>query len=97
MDSFITWIVIALFYIPVHYLLPVLVVLMRSSDRQRRRAVRDTVIDCSLSMLLSFAVVIWLVSQERIGLAMAILLLSMSLPYIRILARGRAAPDPEGD
>jgi hypothetical protein len=93
MDNLITWIVIALFYIPVHYLLPVLVVVMRSGEQQRRKALIATLIDCSVSMTASFVLVIWLVSQQRLSLAMAILLLSMALPYIRILAGHR---DPAG-
>jgi hypothetical protein len=91
MDTLITWFVIALFYIPVHYLLPVLIVVMRSSEQRRRAALIRTLIDCSLSMAASFVLVIWLVSQDRISVAMAILLLSMTFPYVRILA---SRPEP---
>lgn len=93
MDNVVTWIIIALFYAPLHYLLPVLVVVMRSDEQQRRRRLRQTLIDCSLSMLASFALVIWLVSADRITPAMLALLLSMALPYARILWRPGSSAD----
>lgn len=92
MDNAIVWGIIALFYAPLHFLLPVLLVLLRSEERARRPALIRTLIDCSLSMAASFALVIWLVSREQITRAMALLLCSMALPYIRILM-GRQASE----
>jgi hypothetical protein len=91
MDTTVTWIIIALFYAPLHYLVPALVVLIRSSDAERRANLRRALLDCTLSMGVSFALVIWLVSQQRITAAMLVLLLSMALPYVRIL---RPQPHP---
>jgi hypothetical protein len=91
MDSVVTWIIIVAFYAPLHYLVPVLMVLLRSSDAERRGNIISTLIDCTASMLASFALVIWLASEQRITAAMLVLLLSMALPYLRILRR---RPDP---
>lgn len=96
MDATITWIIIALFYAPLHYLVPLLLVVMRSADSERRSAVIHTLIDCTASMVASFALVIWLVMQEQITTAMLVLLVSMALPYVRILGR-RAAPATTSD
>jgi hypothetical protein len=98
MDSLLTWFIIALFYAPLHYLMPALVVVMRSTEQERRPNLMRALLDCTLSMLLTFAVVIWLVSGERITAAMLVLLLSMALPYIRILGRHPSrseAPAPD--
>ena len=94
MESTVTWLIIALFYAPLHYLVPLLVVLVRSDDQQRRAALIRTLVDCTLSMTASFALVFWLVGQERITLAMAALLVSLALPYIRIFTP-QAAPPPD--
>jgi len=88
MDSTVTWLIIALFYAPLHFLVPLLVVLVRSEGPQRRRrALRLTLLDCSLSMAASFALVIWLAGSARLTTAMLVLLLSLALPYIRIFTR----------
>lgn len=96
MTEAITWIIIALFYAPIHYLLPVLVTLMRSSENARRTAVIGTLLDCTLSMVFSFTLATWLISKDRVTAAMAVLLVSMALPYIRVLARrsGNGNTDP---
>lgn len=87
MDTTVTWLIIALFYAPLHYLVPLLVILLRSSGRMRRPAMIATLLDCTLSMAVSFGLVIWLVGQDRLTIAMMLLLASMALPYLRILAR----------
>lgn len=85
MNDPVIWIIIALFYVPLHYLAPVLVVVMRSPDAERRQRLKQILIECSLSMLAGFALVIWLVQSARITTAMLVLLLSLGLPYIRVL------------
>lgn len=92
MDATIVWLIIALFYAPLHYLLPVLVVVMtgREEGEARRRRLVATAIDCTLSMVIAFAVVIWLAS-DRLQVAMFVLLLSMATPYLRIWLHHRAA------
>lgn len=85
MDDIVIWIIVALFYAPLHYLVPALVVILRSEDRSRRTRLRQTLVDCTLSMAVSFALVVWLVRAERLTAAMLVLLVSLALPYVRIL------------
>jgi hypothetical protein len=81
-----------LFYAPLHYLLPMLVVLMtgREEGEARRQRLIATAIDCTASMVLAFVVVIWL-AGDRLQVAMIVLLLSMATPYLRIWLHHRAA------
>lgn len=83
MDT-LTWVIIAAFYAPLHYLVPLLITFFRSTDRERRERLRNTALDCTLSMSLGFILVIWL-AQDRLQLAMGILFLSMLFPYLRLL------------
>lgn len=91
MDATIVWLIVALFYAPLHFLLPILVVVMtgREEGEARKRRLVATAIDCTLSMVIAFAVVIWL-AAERLQVAMFVLLLSMALPYLRIWLHHRA-------
>jgi hypothetical protein len=92
MDATIVWLIIALFYAPLHYLLPMLVVVMTGSEEgeARKRRLMATAIDCTLSMLIAFVLVIWL-AGDRLQIAMFVLLLSMATPYLRIWLHHRAA------
>jgi len=92
METAIVWLIVALFYAPLHYLLPLLVVVMtgREEGEARRRRLVATAIDCTLSMVIAFTVVIWL-ATDRLQLAMVVLLLSMAIPYLRIWLHHRAA------
>jgi hypothetical protein len=92
MDTTVVWLIIALFYAPLHYLLPMLVVAMtgREEGEARRQRLIATAIDCTLSMIIAFVLVIWL-AGDRLQLAMFVLLLSMATPYLRIWLHQRAA------
>lgn len=91
MDSVVTWLIVAVFYAPLHYLVPILVVALRNTDgAQRRRAIRAVAIDCSISMILAFGLVIWL-AEDHLTLAMLVLLVAMALPYLRIALQARNA------
>jgi hypothetical protein len=92
MDATVVWMIVALFYAPLHYLLPMLVVVMTGSEEgeARERRLVATAIDCTLSMLIAFVVVIWL-AGDRLQIAMFVLLLSMATPYLRIWLHHRAA------
>ncbi len=92
MDATVVWLIIALFYAPLHYLLPMLVVVMTGSEEgeARRRRLIATAIDCTASMVIAFVVVIWL-AADRLQVAMFVLLLSMATPYLRIWLHHRAA------
>lgn len=86
MDDIIVWIIIAAFYAPLHFLLPVLVLFITGSESEpvRRRLIRGALIDSAISMAVAFLVVIVLVQQGWMTAAMLILLLSMSAPFLRI-------------
>ena len=88
MDNFIVWAIIALFYAPLHYLVPMLIVFFRNVDDEQLRKKRliATAIDCTISMSLGFALVIFL-AEQNLQTAMIILLLSMFTPYIRLFLR----------
>ncbi len=100
MDTVIVWIIIVLFYAPLHYLAPLLVVFLRDADQDesRRKDLTTTAIDCTLSMVIAFALVIAL-ADRNMQTAMLILLGSMFLPYLRLLLTRRPTPavDAEGD
>lgn len=82
MDSFITWIIIAAFYAPLHFAGPVGAVLLTTpASKKRTRLIRYVIIESAVSMLLAFALVIWLVA-DSLGIAMLILILSMFIPYL---------------
>jgi hypothetical protein len=90
LDTLITWLIIALFYAPLHFLVPMLVVFIASADAplERKARLTATAIDCTLSMTIAFSLVIWLVG-ERMVLAMSLLLVSMATPYLRIALQRR--------
>jgi hypothetical protein len=89
-DAWLVWLIIALFYAPLHYLLPLLVVVMTGAEEgaARKRRVVATAVDCTLSMALAFTVVL-LIAGERLQLAMFVLLASMAAPYLRIWLHAR--------
>lgn len=97
MDDIVVWIIIAGFYAPLHFLIPVLVLFITGleKDAVRRQLIRRAVLDSALSMALAFAVVIVLVRQGAISVAMLVLLLSMLYPFIGIW-RHRREIRPEG-
>ena len=91
-----TWIIIALFYAPLHFSIPILVVGVRAPDAgRRRRAIISAAIDCAVSMTIAFALAIWL-AADHLQWAVAILLLFMLLPYLRALRPMPATPSEAG-
>jgi hypothetical protein len=86
MDEIIVWIIIAGFYAPLHYLLPVLILFITGNEPEtlRRTMIRRALVDSTVSMVLAFTLVILLVNQGWMSLAMLILLLSMAFPFVRI-------------
>jgi hypothetical protein len=95
MDDIIIWIIIAGFYAPLHYLLPVLVLFItgQESETTRRRLIRNSLIDSTLSMAVAFAIVITLANLGHMLPAMVVLLASMSLPFVRIWRHRREISD----
>lgn len=86
MDDVIVWIIIAAFYAPLHFLLPVLVLFITGTEDEttRMRLMKAAARDSALSMIAAFALVIALVNSGLISLAMAALLLSMFYPFLGI-------------
>lgn len=89
MDDIIVWTIIAAFYAPLHYLLPVLILFITGSEpeTERRQLIRRALIDSTLSMIAAFGVVIALANSGRMMPAMLILLASMAYPLLRIWQR----------
>lgn len=89
MDDVIVWIIIAAFYAPLHFAAPVGLVILTVPDPQgRRRLIRVALIESAVSMMIAFALVIWL-AQKQMGLAMAILFFSMLVPFVLLWVHRR--------
>ncbi len=89
MGDIVVWIIIAGFYAPLHYLLPVLLLFITGQEdaSTRRRLIRESLLDSTLSMVIAFGIVITLVKQGQMTPAMLVLLVSMAFPLIRIWRR----------
>jgi hypothetical protein len=85
MDTAVFWVIIALFYAPLHYLIPLVIVFFQNVEdpAARKKQMIATAIDCTISMTLAFSLVIWL-SADHLQTAMFVLMISMSLPYVRV-------------
>jgi len=94
MSDVLVWIVALAFYAPFHYLGPVLVALLTGTETQlqHKRLIINILIDCTLSMLIAFALAVWLFKSD-LQIAMLILIVSMCIPYLHIgiLRKFRAA------
>lgn len=99
MDDIVIWIIIAAFYAPLHYLLPVLILFITGSEPEpvRKRLIRNALLDSTVSMVLAFAVVIALVQFDYMSLGMLVLLLSMFVPFVRILRHRREISSASAD
>ena len=86
MDNRVVWLIIIAFYAPLHYLLPVLILFITGTESEtvRKSLIRRALIDSTLSMIVAFVIVIYLVEQGMMSLAMLILLLSMAYPFVGI-------------
>ncbi len=90
MSDWLAWVIIAAFYAPLHYLLPVLVVFLSAdSDEARRRGLRSAILNATLSMAIAFVLVILLVRAGYMLTAMLLLFLSMSYPLGRAILQRR--------
>jgi len=85
------WIIIAAFYAPLHFMLPVLFLFIVGDETEavRMQLIRRALIDAALSMVVAFAIAIMLVNYSQIALAMVVLVLFMLVPFIRILRNRR--------
>ena len=81
MSDAVVWLIIAAFYAPFHFMGPVGVVVLTTPGAQdRRKLLRYILVECALTMLIAFILVIWL-AVDNLKLAMLIMFLSMLLPY----------------
>ena len=88
--ALVAWIIIAGFYAPLHFLLPVLVLFITGTEAEpvRRTLIRRALLDSAVSLLVAFAIAIFLVRQGYMLSAMMVLLLAMGVFYI-FLFRGQ--------
>lgn len=86
MSDTLAWIIALGFYAPFHYLGPLLVGYLTGQETplQRRRLLIRLLIDCSVTLIVGFALAIWLFNRE-LTLAMLVLVVSMCLPYLHII------------
>ena len=81
----------ALFYVPFHIGPPVLLAMLYGNDASQRKVyVREIVIESLLTMIVALAGFFWL-WQDRLLLAVLIMLAMMALPYWRIWQFRKAA------
>lgn len=89
MNDPIIWIIIVVFYAPLHFMLPVLFLFIVGNEAEvvRRKLIRHALIDAALSMIIAFIIAIVLVNFDHVALAMITLMLFMLVPFIRIVRR----------
>ena len=87
MSDLILWLIIIAFYAPLHYMLPVLILFITGNEGEqvRKALIRRALIDSTLSMCIAFLVAIVLVNMGYMIWAMLVLLLSMPVPFLRIV------------
>ena len=92
MEDPIIWIIIIAFYAPLHFMLPVLFLFIGGDETEifRKLMIHSALIDAGISMVVAFAVEIFLVNYAHIALALIVLLLFMLAPFIRIIKNRRA-------
>lgn len=98
MDDLVVWIIIIGFFAPLHFLLPVVVLFVtgHESAQARKRLIRRAVIDSALSLVIAFAVAIYLVRLGYMLPAMIILLVAMGTPFVRIWTHRREIRQASG-
>lgn len=91
MDDIIIWIIIVVFYAPLHFMLPILYLFIVGEETEavRKQLVRHAVIDAAISMIIAFVLALLLVQNKQIEFAMVVLVLFMFAPFIRIILKRR--------
>lgn len=87
MSDPIVWIIIFVFYAPLHFMLPVLFLFIvgNEADDDRKRMIQRTLIDAAISMAIAFALAILLVYLGYVAVGMVVLILFMAAPFVRIV------------
>ncbi|MDH5611848.1 MAG: hypothetical protein OEY66_05270 [Gammaproteobacteria bacterium] len=91
MNDPIVWIIIVVFYAPLHFMLPVLFLFIVGDEAEavRKQMIRRALIDAAVSMVVAFALAIVLVNYTQVALAMVVLILFMLAPFVRIIRNRR--------
>ena len=84
MNDPVVWLIIAAFYAPLHYLLPVLFIVITAGSEERTGLIKKAIIDCTISMVIIFTLVLWLI-PERLMMAMLIMAVGIATPFLRII------------
>ena len=89
MNDPIIWIIIVVFYAPLHFMLPLLFLFIVGDEAEvvRRQLIRNALIDAALSLIIAFIIDIVLVIFDHVALAIITLMLFMLVPFIRIVRR----------
>lgn len=85
MSDTIVWIIVIGFFAPLHYVLPVLVLVVSAeqSEEERRRSIRRSLVDSTVSLVIAVPVAIWAAARERPLVAVGVLLLASAPPFVR--------------
>jgi len=77
-------VVTAIFYIPFHVGPPILLALLYGRDAQQRKSYSQKILlDSFLTLVISIAA-FFLLWQTHLGAAIAVMLVMMALPYLRV-------------
>lgn len=81
----VTWIIFVITYAPLHYMGPVLLGLFTGMETpaERRQLIKAVLIDCTVSLIVSFALAIWLI-ETHLETALLVLILALFAPYTYI-------------
>ncbi len=99
MSNLVIWIIVVAFYAPLHFMLPVVFLFItgRESEELRRQLIRSVVRDAFLSMVVAVALAVLLVQLGWILPAMLLLMLSMAMPFLRIVRSRRLLAGEESN
>lgn len=93
------WLIGLAFYAPIHYLGPLLVIVLTGAEDSvtRIRLIKMVAVECTVSMLFAFALAVWLFNDHPRS-AISILVTAMFVPYLhvyraRVRTRRVAPPD----
>ncbi len=99
MSDLVIWIIVVAFYAPLHFMLPVLFLFItgRESEDVRQQLIRSVVRDAFVSMVVAVALAVLLVQLGWMLPAMLLLMLSMAMPFLRIVRSRRLLAGEEGN
>ena len=99
MSNLVIWIIVVAFYAPLHFMLPVVFLFItgRESEELRRQLIRSVVRDAFLSMVVAVALAVLLVQLGWVLPAMLLLVLSMAMPFLRIVRSRRLLAGEESN